>query len=85
MAFVTMTIGFVICSLPPLSTVDILVNLSHSNLWRTSNVFYCQVNKTFSRIAEFTLQTTRRFLPKRLPADSGEIPDFSEKVGDLGW
>jgi hypothetical protein len=27
----------------------------------------------------------RGFPPKSLPADSGEIPDFSEKVGDLGW
>jgi hypothetical protein len=27
----------------------------------------------------------RRFPPKSLAADSGEIPDFSEKVGDLGW
>jgi hypothetical protein len=30
----------------------------------------------------------RRFPPKSLPADSGElpeIPDFFRKVGDLGW
>jgi hypothetical protein len=31
------------------------------------------------------LITLRRFPPKNLLADSGEILDFSEKVEDLWW
>jgi hypothetical protein len=35
--------------------------------------------------AEGRRRIVRRFPPKSLLADSGEIPDFFRKVGDLGW